>query len=164
MTVSSDVRPSPGGVWTGRFPTPGSIVKPSLGGQSPSLAVQSVSWTTTSPRTALRTRTVCGWDGLLAGRLGRGLLEGLLVGPPVSSSPAGPRHPHRSHRYAGVIMRVNVSCRHAGISIPARNAGETTLPSSAAGSASGTGPHLARWPPRRGVTQDSHAANATNIV
>ena len=83
MTVSSDVRPLPGGVWTGRSPTPGSIVKPSLGGRGPSLAVQSVSWTTTSPRTALRTRTVRGGDGLLAG-------------PPASSSPAGPHHSRRS--------------------------------------------------------------------
>ena len=82
-------------------------------------------------------------------------------GPPASSSPAGPRHPSR---YAGITMRVDVGCRHADISIPAQNAGETTLPSSAAGSASGTGPHLARRPPRRGETQYGHAANATNIV
>ena len=156
MTVSSDVRPSPGGVWTGRSPTPGSIVKPSLGGRGPSLAVLSVSWTTTSPRTAPRIRTVRGGDGLLVGRLGQGRLRAHpRLGP---ATPAGPS------RYAGVTMRVDVGCRHAGISIPARNAGETTLPSSAAGSASGTGHHLARRPPRRGETQDGHAANATNIV
>ena len=124
--------------------------------QGPSLAVLSVSWTTTSPRTALRTRTVRGGDGLLAGRLGRGRLRAQSrLG---SATPAGPS------RYAGVTMRVDVGCRHAVISIPARNAGETTLPSSAAGSASGTGPHLTRPPPRCRETQYGHAANATNIV
>ena len=61
-------------------------------------------------------------------------------GPPASSSPAGSSTPAGPSRYAGVIMRVD---RHAGISIPARNTGETTLPSSEAGSTSGTGPHLA---------------------
>ena len=104
-----------------------------------------------------RKQNFSGGDGLLAGRLGRGCLR---AHPRLgSATPAGPL------RYAGITMRVDVcSCRHAGISIPARNAGETNLPSSADGSASGTGPHLARWPPRRGETQYGHTANATNIV
>ncbi len=126
-------------------------MKPLPGGQRQSRGVQCASWTTIRHITAHRVQTSLGWDGQETCYHGGCLKWHQLReahAPPVGQM-----------RCADASTKVGAECRPADTCTLVQLAGESTQPSSVAGSASETDPQSAQQLLRHADHQDGHASD-----